>query len=144
MIFCFLDKVIARLKQLNGNNNICAHFLDTFERTMLDLNISLPRLLLPMDSSHAYFSDQSFVVLWNTTHRSLISDMFGFPLANGYFNGSAVRLQTNDKMQNDSDFTISFHVRPQEIKASVILWTGHNNTLWLEVWLSSDGKLSIG
>ena len=144
MTLCFLDKVIAIWKQLNANTNTCVHFLDTFKRTMLDLNISLPRFLLPMDSNHAYFSDQFFVVVRNTTNRSLISDMFGFPLANGYFNGSAVKLQANIKIQNDSDFTLSFHVRPQEIKESIIIWTGQNTTAWLEVWLSSDGKLSIG
>ena len=110
---------------------------------MIELNISMPRLLLPFEEDNVYFADQGVSLLRNAMKRNLISDMFGFPLSDSYFNDSFIELQAKSTIQIDHDFTLSFHARPREIKESVILWIGNKEFSWLTVGISSKGQLLI-
>ena len=110
---------------------------------MIELNISMPRLLLPLEEDNVYFADQSVSLLRSATRRNLLSDMFGFPLTDSYFNDSFIELQANSAIQSGHDFTLSFHARPHVIKESVIIWIGNTKSPWLTVGTSSNGQLLI-
>ena len=110
---------------------------------MFELNIPLPRLLLPLDKEQEYFADQNVVVLRNSLTQNLTSDMFGFPLADGYFNDSVIELHASNTIQSYHDFTLLFHVRPHEIKNSTLLWIGNDNLSWLKVGMLSKGQLFL-
>ena len=78
--------------------------------------------------------------------RMLVSDMFGFPLADGYFDGgidSVIEIITDKQVQNASDLTAAFHVRPMSLKNSVLLQIGFNENSLLSLKMSSLGNLSV-
>lgn len=78
--------------------------------------------------------------------RKFVSDLFGFPAADGYFNGtkdSVIEVRSDQPIQNGSDFTLSFHLRPRIMKESTLVWLGYGKTYSLSVKMESQGNVSI-
>ena len=104
-----------------------------------------PVFLVALDKNHVqcYGSHCMQPTRASDAERKPATDSFGLPLADGYFNGTVVKMVPRHPIQNGSDFTMSFQMRPESVTESTILWFGYKSTTALSVSLLSSGNLSI-
>ena len=113
---------------------------------MQSLNLPKPTLHLPLNEDLRYYSRVTLSQKRKSVKRKFSYDMFGLPIADGYFDGSddaLIELLWNQPISNGTDFTLSFHARPELIKESVLLFLEYNSKRSLAIGMSSQGNLSI-
>lgn len=115
-------------------NRLCLS--ETFKTTLADLGLPVPAVFLPLDQSpSAHAASQPVWMERNEVGHKLVSDMFGFPIARGYFDEKAnlaFSIKSSQPLLTGSDFTLSVHVRPAKVKDATIIWIGSSSP-WLSV-----------
>eukprot|EP00795_Rhopilema_esculentum_P001382 gene1382-15786_t len=117
----------------------------TFDAAMKGLNMPFPVFLVALDNNHlqCYGSHCMQPTRASDAEKKPATDSFGFPLTDSYFNGTVVKMVPRHPIQNGSDFTLSFEVRPESLTESTILWFGYDNITALSVSVLFSGNLSI-
>ncbi|XP_065064502.1 uncharacterized protein LOC135690773 [Rhopilema esculentum] len=116
----------------------------TFPVAVETLNMPLPVFLMSFVNGLTLYGSQTLVVTRSSVaDKNPTTDSFGLPLADGYFSGTVVKMVPRHPIQNGSDFTLSFQVRPESLTESTILWFGYDNITALSVSVLFSGNLSI-
>lgn len=113
---------------------------------MSSLSMPIPKFILPLDNGMSNFSVQPLQLERMFGSFKSASDRFGFPIVDGYFDGSAdAVISVITQIQEVFDFTLSLQVRPEMTEKSVkraeqvLFWIGDITLAsWLVVGMSNE------